>query len=60
MKSVSYSHFTDEEPEAEGGEVSEPNMQPDPATSLLKLLLLSLAKQREHHAIQEYTQHKLT
>lgn len=39
--------------------MSEPNMQPDPAASLLKLVLLSLAKKREHHAIQEYTNPKL-
>lgn len=39
--------------------MSEPNLQPEPAASLLKLLLLSLAKKREHHAIQEYRQPKI-
>lgn len=38
--------------------MSEPNMQPDPVTSLFKPLLLSLTKKREHRAIQEYTQPK--
>lgn len=48
-----------EESEAEGGEVNEPNMQPDPATSTFKLLLFSHAKKRELHAAQEYTPPKL-
>lgn len=45
-----------EESEAEGGEVNEPNMQPDPATSTFKLLLFSHAK-KESFMLPRSTHH---
>lgn len=46
-----------EESEAEGGEVNEPNMQPDPAKSTFKLLLFPHAKKKESFMLPRSTHH---